>query len=146
MEAISPAAQALVDTLRYLAPGFLYSVGLAPQLAEPARCALEVLLEEPWRASRLAQNARRLFNGLQSLGLDTGSSEGHAIVPLILGSSARAAKWSHQLLRAGVNVQPILHPAVPERSARLRFFVSCEHQPGQIDHTLAALRRLTNTG
>lgn len=138
--------QALVDTLRYLAPGFLYSVGLAPQLAEPARCALEVLLEEPWRASRLAQNARRLFNGLQSLGLDTGSSEGHAIVPLILGSSARAAKWSHQLLRAGVNVQPILHPAVPERSARLRFFVSCEHQPGQIDHTLAALRRLTNTG
>ena len=137
--------QALVDTLRYLAPGFLYSVGLAPQLAEPARRALEVLQDEPWRTSRLAQNARRLLSGIQALGLNTGSSEGHAIVPLILGSSAKAAKLSHQLLRAGINVQPILHPAVPERSARLRFFVSCEHQPEQIDQTLSALERLTNT-
>ena len=137
--------QALVDTLRYLAPGFLYSVGLAPQLAEPARRALEVLQDEPWRTSRLAQNARRLLSGIQALGLNTGSSEGHAIVPLILGSSAKAAKLSHQLLRAGINVQPILHPAVPERSARLRFFVSCEHQPEQIDQTLSALEGLTNT-
>ena len=137
--------QALVDTLRYLAPGFLYSVGLAPQLAEPARRALEVLQDEPWRTSRLAQNARRLLSGIQALGLNTGSSEGHAIAPLILGSSAKAAKLSHQLLRAGINVQPILHPAVPERSARLRFFVSCEHQPEQIDQTLSALERLTNT-
>ncbi|WP_442488153.1 aminotransferase class I/II-fold pyridoxal phosphate-dependent enzyme [Halomonas litopenaei] len=137
--------QALVDTLRYLAPGFLYSVGLAPQLAEPARRALEVLQDEPWRTSRLAQNARRLLSGIQALGLNTGSSEGHAIVPLILGSSAKAAKLSHQLLRAGINVQPILHPAVPERSARLRFFVSCEHQPEQIDQALSALEGLTNT-
>ncbi|KJZ05766.1 MULTISPECIES: aminotransferase class I/II-fold pyridoxal phosphate-dependent enzyme [unclassified Halomonas] len=137
--------QALVDTLRYLAPGFLYSVGLAPQLAAPARRALQVLQEEPWRTARLTQNARRLLDGIQSLGLNTGSSEGHAIVPLILGSSARAAKLSHALLAAGINVQPILHPAVPERSARLRFFVSCEHQPDQIDQTLSALERLINS-
>jgi 8-amino-7-oxononanoate synthase len=36
-------------------------------------------------------------------------------------------------------VQPILYPAVPEKSARLRFFVPCEHSEIQIRQTVAAL-------
>jgi 8-amino-7-oxononanoate synthase len=36
-------------------------------------------------------------------------------------------------------VQPILYPAVPERSARLRFFVSSEHSEEQIRSTVEAL-------
>jgi 7-keto-8-aminopelargonate synthetase-like enzyme len=36
------------------------------------------------------------------------------------------------LFRRGINVQPILRPAVPERSARLRFFLSTLHTPEQI--------------
>jgi 7-keto-8-aminopelargonate synthetase-like enzyme len=41
----------------------------------------------------------------------------------------------------GINVQPILHPAVPENSARLRFFLSSQHTDEQIAgavRTLAA--------
>ena len=36
----------------------------------------------------------------------------------------------------GVNVQPIIHPAVPERSARLRFFISSAHTGRQIDEAV----------
>jgi 7-keto-8-aminopelargonate synthetase-like enzyme len=36
------------------------------------------------------------------------------------------------LFERGVNVQPIIHPAVPERAARLRFFLSSQHSPEQI--------------
>jgi 8-amino-7-oxononanoate synthase len=32
----------------------------------------------------------------------------------------------------GINVLPILYPAVPERAARLRFFVTAEHSEQQI--------------
>jgi 7-keto-8-aminopelargonate synthetase-like enzyme len=33
---------------------------------------------------------------------------------------------------AGVNVQPILYPAVEESAARLRFFINCTHTEEQI--------------
>ena len=34
-----------------------------------------------------------------------------------------------------MNVQPILFPAVPERSARLRFFLSAEHTAEEIERS-----------
>jgi 8-amino-7-oxononanoate synthase len=36
-------------------------------------------------------------------------------------------------------VQPILYPAVPEKSARLRFFMSCRHTTEDINTTVSAL-------
>ena len=40
---------------------------------------------------------------------------------------------------AGMNVQPILFPVVPERAARLRFFLSADHTEAEIERTVAAL-------
>ena len=37
---------------------------------------------------------------------------------------------------AGINVQPILHPAVEESAARLRFFITASHTDEQIRHTI----------
>jgi 8-amino-7-oxononanoate synthase len=51
-------------------------------------------------------------------------------------------RWSQGLFEAGINVQPIIHPAVEEKAARLRFFVSSTHTPAQVDTTLAAIGRL----
>jgi NAD(P)-dependent dehydrogenase (short-subunit alcohol dehydrogenase family) len=60
-----------------------------------------------------------------------------AIVPLVTGSSVSAGRLSDALFRRGVNVQPILYPAVPERAARLRFFLSASHTEDQIRSALA---------
>ena len=44
----------------------------------------------------------------------------------------RAVTLSQKLFERGINVQPIIHPAVPERLARLRFFITSEHTEEQI--------------
>lgn len=62
-------------------------------------------------------------------------------MPVILGSSIRAGRVSATLFDAGINVQPILYPIVPEGGARLRFFLSSEHQEADIAHTLRPCRR-----
>ena len=36
------------------------------------------------------------------------------------------------MFQRGINVQPILYPAVPERAARLRFFLTAEHSETQV--------------
>jgi len=73
-------------------------------------------------------------------GLDTGTSQGFAIVPAITGSSLKAAKLSNRLFERGINVQPIIYPAVEEKAARLRFFLSSLHTEGQIRQTIEVLK------
>ncbi len=60
-------------------------------------------------------------------------------MPIIVGSSIAAGRLSAALFDRGINVQPILYPAVPERAARLRFFLSSEHTAEQIDDTVAIM-------
>jgi len=71
--------------------------------------------------------------------VDTGLSAGLSVIPAITGSSLRAARLAEALFRRRINVQPILYPAVPEGSARLRFFVSSEHSEEHIRSTVEAL-------
>jgi 7-keto-8-aminopelargonate synthetase-like enzyme len=75
----------------------------------------------------------------QALGLDTGLSNNTPIVPIIIGDSKVCMKLSHKLFIRGFNVLPIVHPAVEEERARLRFFVTAAHNEQQIDKTLLAI-------
>ncbi|TCJ27696.1 aminotransferase class I/II-fold pyridoxal phosphate-dependent enzyme [Halomonas sp. GDM18] len=137
----------LVSMLRYFAPGFLYSVGMPAQVAAPSLKILELLQGDDarQRIARLHDVSGYFLKRACALGLDVGDSLGVAVVPVILGSSLVAARLSNQLFEAGFNVQPILHPAVPEKSARLRFFLSCEHTEAQVDAVLDTLmQQLSN--
>ena len=138
--------RALVDVLRHAAPGFVYSVGLAPPLAAAALESLRILHAEPWRVAALQANAARFLRLAREAGFDAGHSAGLGIVPVILGSSVQAARLAAALFERGVNVQPILFPVVPERSARLRFFLSAEHTPAEVDQAVAAMREAAFPG
>ena len=131
--------RALVENLKFAAPGFVYSVGMAPPLAAAALAALERLLAEPERVRRLQARGLDFLRRAREAGVDTGTSSGLAIVPAITGSSVKAARLSQALFQRGINVQPILYPAVQENGARLRFFLSCEHTDEQIRRTVAAV-------
>ena len=130
---------ALIEHLKFLAPGFLYSVGMSPPLAAASLAALQCLAVEQPRVTALQERGKYFLQLAQAAGIDTGTSTGLAVVPAIIGSSIRATRLSSAMLARGVNVQPILYPAVPEKSARLRFFMSCEHTEQEIEHTVTAL-------
>jgi len=131
--------QALIDNLRHAAPGFVYSVGMSPPVAAASLAALKVMLREPERVRRLHEVGAYFLSKARQLGIDTGLSTGFSIIPAITGSSLRAARLCHALRGHGINVQPILYPAVSEKAARLRFFMCSEHTEEQIDRTLEAL-------
>lgn len=134
--------QPLIDMLRHLAPGFLYSVGLAPSLAAASLAALRRMQAEPWRVAMLRERGHQFVEEARAAGFDTGKSEGYAIVPVITGSSLKAAQWANALFDEGINVQPIFYPAVEERAARLRFFICSTHTQQQISDTVLALIRV----
>ena len=128
----------LVEYLKYTAPGFVYSVGLSPPNAAAALAALTVLQREPRRVARLRELAALFLKLARQRGLNTGSAAGTPVIPVIVGSSVKSLRLTNALFERGINVQPILPPAVPDHSARLRFFITTHHSQEQIRATVDA--------
>jgi 7-keto-8-aminopelargonate synthetase-like enzyme len=133
------ASAELIDYLKSSAPGFVYSVGLPPPLAAAGLESLRLMHTEPERVAKLQANGRRFLEAARMQGLDTGPSIGAAIVPVMTGSSIVAARAADRLFDLGINVQPIIYPAVPEQAARLRFFLSSLHDSAQLDRVAKAV-------
>lgn len=129
----------LVKYLKYTAPGFVYSVGLSPPNTAAALAALNQLKSQPERVAKLRENSELFLRLAQRAGLNTGTSGGTPIIPIILGNSVLAIRLSRMLFERGINVQPILYPAVEEAAARLRFFITSNHSTQQVTDTVAAL-------
>jgi 8-amino-7-oxononanoate synthase len=134
-------SKALVDILKCTSAGFVYSVGMPPPMAAAALAALDAMAREPERVTRLQANSRLFFEAARAARLDTGFAQGHAVIGIMIGDSLRAAKLTERLFAAGINALPIIHPAVPMQSARVRFFLSSEHTPAQIETAVAATKR-----
>jgi 8-amino-7-oxononanoate synthase len=132
---------ALVELLKFTAPGFIHSVGMAPPTASAIHAALQIMLAEPQRVKKLRENGELFLRLAREHGLDTGLSAGYAIVPVITGRSVLAAWLSNALFDLGINVQPIVFPAVEEKRARLRFFISSSHSEEQISRTVELTAR-----
>jgi 7-keto-8-aminopelargonate synthetase-like enzyme len=138
------ARREIVEYLKYTAPGFVFSVGMAPANVAAALEALRILRREPERVTRLHENALLFLQLAKERRLNTGTSRGTPIVPVILGDSVKAVRLSQQLFERGINVQPMVAPAVSETAARLRFFVASTHTPHQIRNTVATVASLVD--
>jgi 8-amino-7-oxononanoate synthase len=130
---------ALIETLKCTSGGFVYSVGLPPAMAGAASASIDLLHAEPARVQRLRDNGRLFCEVARKHKLDIGFTIGLAVVPIIVYDSLVAVMLSQKLFERGINVQPIIHPAVPERTSRLRFFITSEHSADQIRRTVATV-------
>lgn len=126
-------SRALIELLKYTSPGFVFSVSPSPPVAAAAAAAVDVMMREPWRAAALRRNGLDRLAKAKARGLDTGLSIGASVVPVIVGNSPQAVMLSERLLERGFNVVPTVFPGVAENQARLRFSVTPEHAPEQID-------------
>jgi 8-amino-7-oxononanoate synthase len=132
-------SHALVEWLKYTAGGFVYSVGMSPQNTAAALAALRELEARPELVTQLRERSRFFLDLMRERGIDTGMSEGTAVIPCIVGNSWDCLQLAQALGRRGINVQPILYPAVEEHLARLRFFVTSRHSEEQLRFTADAV-------
>jgi 8-amino-7-oxononanoate synthase len=123
----------LIRYLRYTCPGFVFSAGISPANAAAALSAIEILEAEPGRVARLRENAAAFISLAQARGLDTGLSRGSGVVPVMVGDDGLTMRLSNELFEAGINVQPLVAPAVSRDQGRLRFFLSSLHTRAQIE-------------
>jgi 8-amino-7-oxononanoate synthase len=131
--------KSLVEFLKYTAPGFVFSVGLPPAAAGAALASIRIMETQPERVAQLRENSRLFLTLAKQRGMNTGMSQNTGVVPVIVGNSIASLQLSRAMFARGVNVQPIVHPAVEESAARLRFFITSLHTSEQIRYTVKVL-------
>ena len=130
----------LIDFLRHASRSYIFSAALPPAQAAAASESFKVILDEPWRITKLRQNADLFIHGLKSLGFDTMLTE-TAIVPVLCGSDDRAFALTRAAQKQDVFVLPVVSPAVPEGLARLRATVLASHEEDEIKRAMEIIGR-----
>jgi 5-aminolevulinate synthase len=120
----------LVDTIRSLAPGFIFTTSLPPATMAGARAAIEYQYEYGGDRRLQQLHTRSVKQKLQILDIPVLPNPSH-IVPVLVGNAELARQASNMLLDVhGIYVQAINYPTVPKGQERLRITPT----PGHTEH------------
>ncbi len=134
-------AEYIIHYLKHNARPLMFTAALPASNTAGVLAALEVLQSEPERRAALWENARRMANGLKSLGFDIGPSQ-TPIIPVLIGPLEKTLVVWRKLFDAGVFTNPVAPPAVPPSQCRLRTSVMATHTAEQIDFALEAFAKI----
>jgi 8-amino-7-oxononanoate synthase len=131
----------VIHFLKHHSRPLIFTAALPPGNTAGVLAALQVMQREPERRERLWKNARRLQDGLRSVGFDIGPTE-TPIVPVLIGPLEKTFLFWRKLFDAGVFTNPVVPPAVAPSLCRLRTSLMATHSEQQIDTALEAFARL----
>lgn len=138
---VAAGPEQAIHYLKHHARTLIFSASMPPSAVATVLACLDVLEQEPERRQKLWDNAEYLRSGLQRLGFDTVTSE-TPIIPVVTGNMDRTFVFWRALFDEGVFTNPVLPPAVPESSCRLRTSVMATHTRDQLDQVLDAFDRV----
>lgn len=131
----------VVEYLQNNARALIFSASMPPASVATVLKALEIIRSEPERRERLWEVTRKMMDGFRELGFDIGATE-TPIVPILVGPMDKTFVFWKQLFDAGVFTNPVVPPAVPEGSCRLRTSFMATHTDEQLDFVLEAVERI----
>lgn len=134
-------SKVLIQYLEQKSRTQLFSNALPPTVAGSAQEALRQLKDNPDLVKRLQENTKWFREELKSAGFKPLEGDS-AIVPVIIGETAKAIKLSQKLLEKGLFVTGFGYPVVPEGKARIRFQISAQHTRDQLSHAIQVLKEV----
>lgn len=127
----------IVAMLRQKARPYLFSNSLPPAIAAATLTALTLVRESAALRSRLFTNAALFRRRMTEEGFDLLDGE-HAIIPVMFGDAALAARIADHMLAEGVFVTAFSFPVVPAGAARIRVQLSAAHTDDDVEQCVRA--------
>jgi len=125
----------IVQYIKHHARSMIFSASIPPANAAAALAALHVMQTEPERIQRLDKIATFMRKEYRALGFDIGKSE-TPVIPIHIGDDFRTMTIWKELFDAGIFVNPVISPAVPEGSQLLRTSYMATHTDEQMNRVL----------
>ena len=135
---------ALVDTIRSLAPGFIFTTSLPPATMAGADTAIQYQASHSRDRVLQQLHTRAVKTTLKELDIPVIPNPSH-IIPLLVGDAEVARQASDKLLEEhGIYVQAINYPTVPRGEERLRITPTPGHVKEHRDHLVSAIQAVWN--
>ena len=132
----------IVDAIRSMASGFIFTTSLAPTIAAGAIASVRHLKRSHEERRLQRKHADLLKRELARRGLPVVLGPTH-IVPVVIGDPVRCKELTDALLREfSIYVQPINYPTVPRGAERIRLTPGPFHGPEEIHRLAEALEKL----
>jgi len=131
----------IIHYVKHHARALIFSASIPPSNAAAALAALQVMKEEPERIQRVNQIGDTMRKGFQQLGFNTGNSQ-TPVIPIIIGDTMRTIITWRLLFDAGVFVNPVMSPGVPEGSELLRTSYMATHTDDQLNRVLGIFEQV----
>jgi 8-amino-7-oxononanoate synthase len=131
----------VIHYIKHNARSLIFSASMPPSACATVLACIEILAQEPERRLRLWEHARKMRAGFTSLGFDIGESQA-PIIPVIIGEDLKTYQFWKALYDNGVFTNPVVSPAVPEKSSRLRTSYIATHTDEQLDFVLDVFDRV----
>ena len=133
------ADQVIVDAIRSLASGFIFTTSIPPSTAAGALRSVKILKQAQDKRDAHQERADALKARFRAAGYPFIDGDTH-IVPLMVGDPVKCQAISDRLIEDfGIYAQPINFPTVPRGTERLRFTPSPFHTDAMMDELMAAL-------
>jgi len=131
----------MIEFLKHKARCFIFTASLAPAVVGGVLKALEIMQAEPDRIDRLWKNTRKMHEGFKQIGFKIGSTQ-TPIVPILIGSEAKAFTFSQRLFDEGVFATPAIYPAVRYGEAIVRTSFMSSHTDEDLDRVLEIFAKI----
>jgi 8-amino-7-oxononanoate synthase len=131
----------IVQYIKHHARSMIFSASIPPSNAAAALAALHVMQTEPERIKRLDEIATFMRKEYRRLGFDIGKSE-TPVIPIHIGDDYRTMTIWKELFDAGIFVNPVICPAVPEGSQLLRTSYMATHTDEQLSRVLETFAKV----
>jgi 5-aminolevulinate synthase len=132
----------VVDAIRLMASGFIFTTSLPPALTAGALASVKWLKQHPEVREMHQERAQTLKAMFKAAGLPVMENDSH-IVPVMVGDPNHTKLISDMLLAEhGVYVQPINYPTVPRGTERLRFTPTPFHTDDMMRKLVGAMEQL----
>lgn len=132
----------VIDAIRSVAAGFIFSTSLSPVICAGALAAVKYLKDHNELRLQIHERARKLKHRMQKAGIPVMDSTTH-IIPVLIGDAKRTKEISDMLLNDyNLYVQAINSPTVEVGTERLRFAPTPLHDDGMIEHLVNALKTI----
>lgn len=131
----------VVDYIKHFARSLIFSASPPPASVAAVLASLDILEAEPERLDNLWKNTKKMREGYQSLGFNTGLSC-TPIIPIKIGKDEDCFAFWKLLFENGIFANPAVSPAVPPGEAIIRTSYMATHTDDELDKVLEIFGKL----
>ena len=131
----------IIEYIRHKSSAHIFAASMPPANVATVLKCLYILESEPERLERLWHISDYMRKGFRDAGFNVWTSQS-PVIPVVVGEMMTCFRFWRDLLEAGVFVNAVVPPAVPQGQAIMRTSFMATHTDEELDYILDAFRRI----